>query len=36
LIATALCLEAASFGTFLPVLGDLIFDKENELQIEKF
>jgi len=36
LTATVLCLEAASFGTFLAVLGDLIFDRENELQIEKF
>ena len=36
LTATALCLEEASFFTFLLVLGDLIFDKENELQIEKF
>ena len=35
LTATALCLEAASFGTFWPVLGDLIFDNENELQIQK-
>ena len=34
LTATALCLEATSFFTFWPVLGDLIFDKENELQIE--
>ena len=36
LTAIALCLEAASFGTFWPVLGDLIFDRETELQIEKF
>ena len=35
LIATALCLEAASIGTFWLVLGDLIFDRENELQTEK-
>jgi len=34
--ATALFLEAASFGTFWPVLGDLIFDRSNQLQIEKF
>ena len=36
LTATALFLEAASFGTFWPVLGDLTFDRETELQIEKF
>ena len=36
LTATTLFLEAASFVTFWPVLGDLIFDRENELQIEKF
>ena len=36
LTATALCLEAASFCSFWPVLGDLIFDRENELKIEKF
>jgi len=36
LTATALCLEAASFDTFWPVLGDFIFDRENELKIEKF
>ena len=36
LIATALFLEAASLGTFWQVLGDLIFDRSNQLQIEKF
>jgi len=36
LTLTELCLEAASLGTFWPVLGDLIFDRANELQIEKF
>jgi len=36
LTATTLFLEAASFGTFWPVLGDLIFDRSNQLQIEKF
>ena len=36
LTATTLFLEAASLGTFWPVLGDLIFDRENELQIKKF
>ena len=35
LTAIALCLEAASFCTFWLVLGDLIFDRVNELQIEK-
>jgi len=36
LTATTLCLEAASFGIVRPVLGDLIFDRVNELQIKKF
>ena len=36
LTATALFLEAASLGTFWPALGDLIFDRSNQLQIEKF
>jgi len=36
LTVTTLCLEAASLGTFWLVLGDLIFDRANELQIEKF
>ena len=36
LTETALFLEAASFGTFWPVLGTLIFDSANEFQIEKF
>jgi len=31
LTETVLCLEATSFGTFWTFLGDLIFDKENEL-----
>ena len=36
LTATTLFLDAASLGTFWPVLGDLIFDRSNQLQIEKF
>ena len=36
LTATAFCLEAASFGTFWPLLGDLIFYKANKLEITKF
>ena len=36
LAATSLCLEAASFWSFWLVLGDLIFDRVNEIQIAKF
>lgn len=36
LTATTLFLEAASFGTFWQVFGDLISDRADELQIETF
>ena len=35
LTVTTLFFEEASLSTFWPVLGDLNFDRENELQIEK-
>jgi len=36
LTATTLFFQAASFGTFWPFLEDLIFDRSNQLPIEKF
>ena len=36
LVATTLCIQAVSFYTFWLVLGELTFDRENELQMEKF
>ena len=34
--ATALCISAPSFCTFWPVLGEVIFDRENDLNFEKW